>query len=499
MRLRNACIACVLVAVLYQLATGRCGSGGTEYKTTADGRLQFVQLTHPEYPCAITAFNFAVRALSLSEWLLPLNIHYVLAKASESTKLVQFGKTGDPWFLHLRQLLGAIESEADLSPIGRFMAQQQTIKSLEQRAKIVRLLGYRPEILQEPLKPPLIITGMPRTGTTLLHNLLTLSGHPEVQHLTYAATLQPAAAASGPEHEAARTEVEQAVMFMQWMRPLFSFSSMHEMEAGLPHEELHLQALSFAAMLFESQYHIPSYGRMYENETDHTRSYWYVRELLQLRQHLHREAEREQRGQRGPAQPGTPEGTGTGTGAHTQADTSPRTWVLKSPMHLESSDALLHAFPEGFTLVRMHRDPFRVVLSLATMLAYIQALQSDRPKPRRVLEYWVGRLERMLRKADADDERLRGAPNVQVVDLSYDELVDDPAGIAERCLASAGLQVGAEVRSQLQAYVSAHPRNATGGGRFRYSLDVFGSKLTEAQIRQRFLFYTEKHLRPASR
>ena len=138
---------------------------------------------------------------------------------------------------------------------------------------------------------------------------------------------------------------------MGWMRPLFS--KMHEMGASLPHEELHLQALSFYSMLYESQYHVPSYGAYYENGTKpwralhRLRSYEYVRDLLKVRQWRTRE----------------------------DADRKDRTFVLKSPMHLECADALLHMLPtQGFTLVRMHREPLNVVLSLATMLAYIQAL-----------------------------------------------------------------------------------------------------------------------------
>ena len=66
--------------------------------------------------------------------------------------------------------------------------------------------------------------------------------------------------------------------------------------------------------------------------------------------------------------------------------------------------------------------------------------------------------------------------------------------MAARCLQSAGLQVDAAVRAQLAAYVKAHPRNATGAGRFSYSLEVFGSKLSEVEIRRRFDFYTQRFL-----
>ena len=238
-----AIISALVAILLAIMSQRRCG--GSEYTTTQDGRISFTQLSHPEYPCIIAGFNTLITSFNMIDWLLPLNEEYLIAKASANTGLAIFGREGDPSRSHLRQLLNAIKAEADLSPIGRFMSQQQLIKSLEQRARVTQLIDERPDILRVPLLRPLIITGMPRTGTTLLHNLLTLSGHPGVQHLTYAATLQPVAAASGPEHKLARTEVQQAVIFMGFMRPLFS--AMHEMEAELPHEELHLQVRSAAA------------------------------------------------------------------------------------------------------------------------------------------------------------------------------------------------------------------------------------------------------------
>ena len=461
----------VFNAVLAYAFISRCG--GADYSFTADRRIRLEDLANPSYPCVVVGFNSVVRYFDLVEWLLPLDEEYLIAAATKNLRNANlteavFGEADDPWRDHLRQLLAAIHAEAALSPIGRFISQQQLIKSLEQRAKVNYYDRRLMITARETLARPLIVTGLPRTGTTLLHNLLTLTGHPDVQYLTYADTLQPAAEAGDA---AARTEVEQAVAFMGWMRPLFS--KMHEMGASLPHEELHLQALSFYSMLYESQYHVPSYGAYYENGTKpwralhRLRSYEYVRDLLKVRQWRTRE----------------------------DADRKDRTFVLKSPMHLECADALLHMLPtQGFTLVRMHREPLNVVLSLATMLAYIQALQSDRPQPAAVLEYWVGRLERMLRRAVADDDRLRARENVDVVDIAYEELIRDPSGTAARVLEAHGLSVDATQRRRLKDYEESHPRNATGGGRFAYDLGVFGSTLTEGEIAARFSFYRERFL-----
>ena len=152
-----------------------------------------------------------------------------------------------------------------------------------------------------------------------------------------------------------------------------------------------------------------------------------------------------------------------------------------------------HALPEGFTLVRMHRNPVKVILSLSTMLAYIQALQSDSPKPAEILDYWTRRIERMLRKSDADDAMLRASDKVKVIDLDYEDLIRNPAAVAAGVLEDAGLQVTDDVRQRLSAYVDAHPRNLTGGGRFAYGLSVFNSTKwpDEAAIARHFEFYTQ--------
>ena len=149
---------------------------------------------------------------------------------------------------------------------------------------------------------------------------------------------------------------------------------MHEMAAHLPHEEL-LQALTLSAILFESQYHVPSYGERYENYTDHKPLR--TRTLLQLRQWL----------------------AGSEHGGSRR-----RVWAQVPHAH-GIQRRFAPCVPRGFT-VRLHRDPTQVILSLSTMLVYIQALQSDRPKPQQVFEYWTARIERILRKSIADDAML---------------------------------------------------------------------------------------------
>ena len=122
-------------------ATASRHAGGADYSFTADGRIRLEDLANPSYPCIVVGFNSIVRYFDLVEWLLPLDEEYLIAAATKNLRNANlteavFGEADDPWREHLRQLLAAIHAEAALSPIGRFISQQQIIKSLEQRAKV---------------------------------------------------------------------------------------------------------------------------------------------------------------------------------------------------------------------------------------------------------------------------------------------------------------------------------------------------------------------------
>ena len=215
-------------------------------------------------------------------------------------------------------------------------------------------------------------------------------------------------------------------------------------------------------MLYESQRELRRVLRTKPWRALHRlRSYEYVRDLLKVRQWRTRE----------------------------DADRKDRTFVLKSPMHLECADALLHMLPtQGFTLVRMHREPLDVVLSLATMLAYIQALQSDRPQPAAVLEYWVGRLERMLAAPSPTTiASARGRTSTLSTLRTKSSFATRPAP-PRACWRRMVSLSTRRMRQRLRGLREAHPRNATGGGRF-HDLGVFGSALTEGEIAARFDFY----------
>lgn len=227
------------------------------------------------------------------------------------------------------------------------------------------------------------------------------------------------------------------------------FGAMHEFEAGEPHEEIQLLAIAFATQLFEASHRVPTSVRGYR-DTDQTPAYRTLRRVLRALTWL-----------RGG-----------------------RRWLLKSPQHLENLGPLLETFPDA-TLVQTHRDPVRITVSLATMVAYGARMQQRRPDPAAIGRQWGRRVEDMLRASVEGRNRL---PADRVVDVHFAELQKDPLGAAARILERGGLPFGREARAAAEPYLATHPRGRFG--RVRYRPEPLG--LDEAELSERFRFYRER-------
>src|ERR1700760_4091024 len=226
---------------------------------------------------------------------LPLEPEALMAAASGQTGLDDFG---DDWFREpLDVACGAIPKEAGLNAVGRVTAGTSLVNMLANRLRLEDLLRRHPEIEDVPIARPVIIVGLPRTGTTHLHNLL--SADPQLRSLPYWESLQPVPDTIPPPDPDPRFErAAMATGFTDVTMPYFK--AMHEMTPEHVHEEIQLLALTLSTMFHETQWHVPSYRDWYR-ATDQTYAYAYLRRILQALQWL-RGGER---------------------------------WVLKSPQHLE--------------------------------------------------------------------------------------------------------------------------------------------------------------------
>jgi Sulfotransferase family len=371
----------------------------------------------------------------------------LMSGAVEQTGLDEFGDDG--FVERLDVLCRALRDEAGLSPAGWFAQHSLLTGLLRNRLLVEDRIRRHPEILDLDVRAPIVICGLPRTGTTHLHNLLSVD--PALRSLPYWESLEPVLADGerpGPgEPDPRRARTEQAVWFVDAAMPLFK--RMHEMTVDHVHEEIQLLAVDFSSMLFETIAPMPAW-RDYYLAHDQRSSYAYLRRILQVLQW-------ERGGER---------------------------WVLKSPQHIEQFPALLDTFPDA-TFVATHRDPVPVTTSMLTMLAYTARMAQDRVDVLRLGRYWSDRLEWMLRTCVDERDLL---PENRSIDVRFDEFMADDVALAARVYEVADQPMTPEVRTAMKAFVAEHPRGRHGG--VRYDLAQFGVDRDER--RRALAFYTQR-------
>ena len=399
----------------------------------------------PHLPPLIRTANLLGRPFANS---LSLDPDRLLESARRKTRLEDFGDNvfQEPF----RVLMHALEHEAGLHPFGRFAVRSLVLQLLATRLRAEALVQRYPEILQQEVAPPIIIAGLPRTGTTHLHNLISQDAN--LRSLPYWESLEPVPDCEDPrqppEPDPRRKRCEQGLRLVHSAMPLFPL--MHEMEPDARHEEIQLLAAGFSTMLFESSYCVPSYARWYQ-KSDQTAAYEYLKRMMQILQWL---------------------------------DGRPRRWVLKSPQHLEQLPVILRVFP-NCSLVQTHRDPVHVTASLATMVAYGMRLGCGAIDPHAVGHYWAERVEAMLRASISDRP---GVPDHQVSDVRFHDFMADEVGTIERIYGRANQPFTEDTRRGIERYRADHQRGRMG--RIDYRLDTLG--LDSEERRQALRFYSER-------
>jgi len=341
--------------------------------------------------------------------------------ATEQTGLRDFGDGA--FRTRLEVLCSALHTEADLSPSGIVSWHTQLTQLLKNRLLVQDLLTRHPEILDVRVERPIIICGLPRTGTTHLHNLI--GADPNLRSLPYWESLEPVLAESErpgpgePDPRLARTAFALDVM----NQALPYFNRMHEMTVDHVHEDIQLLAMDFSTMFFETQALMPSWRDHYMAE-DQTPVYEYLRTVLQVLQWL-----------RGGTR-----------------------WVLKSPQHLEQFGPLVSTFPDA-TFVITHRDPASVTVSLATMIAYTFRMAINRIDPVAIGRYWSARCEDLFRACTDDRDLL---PTDQSIDVVFHEFMAGDIAVVEKIYAVADQPFTAQTRASMEAFMAEHPRGRHG-------------------------------------
>jgi hypothetical protein len=377
----------------------------------------------------------------------PLDADALHARAIADTGLDDFGP--DDYRERLDVYLAALHDIDGMHAPGIVNFFGQLSQWLKNRLLLTDLLTRHPEIHNVELLPPVVIAGLPRTGTTHLHNLL--GAAPSFRTLPYWESFEPFPLPSEegiePDPRAARMDI--AVTMMNTLMPHFAL--MHEMTTEHVHEEIQLLANDFSTMFMETLAYVPRWEEYYVAH-DQTSTYEYLATQLKALQFL-----------RGG-----------------------RRWLLKSPQHLEQLPVLDKVFP-GVAVVCTHRDPVPVAISMVAMLAYTARTHRSPVPVEDIAAGWIDRLELMLAALVGDRDVI---PPDRSIDVSFDDFMADQLGVAEQVYGLVGEPMTDEVRAAMAEYLGGHQRGRLG--KVLTSCEMFG--LNEDDLRERFAPYVSRFL-----
>lgn len=401
----------------------------------------------------------------------------LVAAARRRTGLEDFGP--EDFRTPMRRLLEAFDEEAELHLLGRAVLRSSVIRALECRLRLERIRAVDPELEATPVRAPVFITGMQRTGTTKLHRLLACA--PELRHLSSAEGLNPCPL-GGPVRdepgEALRRMAfaKRAERGMRYMSP--ALFAIHPIEAAAPEEDVFLFDVTFISPAVDASLSVPSYTR-WIREIDQRPPYAYVRRLIQCllwQRPGPPWSAQDRAGQPGSGQPRTEQ--------QRPARPRPERYLGKTPHHQENLDVLFEVFPDA-KVIHTHRDPLEVVPSFSSMMAHAGAMLSRCVDPfevgRRVADQMANSVERAIRA------REHVGPG-RVLDVHYRDLQRDPIAELRRIHAFAELEWTAESESRARRWLEGNPQHKYGT--HRYGLADFG--LDPEELAARFKPYRER-------
>jgi len=363
---------------------------------------------------------------------------------------------GDPSFRPaLEVLCRSLENEAQLSALGRQLLHGKFVEMLVNRLRIEQFFKAHPEIEQEVIGAPLVIVGLPRTGTTLLQRLL--SCDPQLYAMPWWESRYPVPfpgeALGAPNQRIERARSEVAVMVEAMPKLL----SIHPMNADEADEEVMLMEHSFMAA-FNAYAHVPSYIAWLD-QADETPAYAVLRRLLKFLQWQKRA-----RGIRGER------------------------WVLKAPHHLLRMHLLLETFP-GARVIQTHRDPIETIPSIASFIETLWRIYSSEIDATAAGREWSALMVRAFHHTMA----VRDQDPASFFDVRFEDTVKRPLEVVRAIYAFAGLQLSAAAEQAMQAWMGRNRRDTRAT--HAYETGHFG--LSPEQLRRDFADYRARYIKGA--
>jgi len=369
----------------------------------------------------------------------------LMRAAQQQTGLSDWGD--DNFREGMQILLQTCRQEAGLSLIGQKWLQTECLRWLANRLRIQATLTQHPEILAIPVRSPLFIIGLPRSGTTFLHRLLAET--PGARVPLFWELLQPAPSSQTATGETDPRIAQAAAYIHELEAFLPTVASMHLMQPTIPEECYLLFQNAFTCFDTAFFYHIPSYQN-WIGQIDQRPAYLYYKQQLQILSW---------------SRPGAP-------------------WILKNPGHLLGVEAILATFPDA-RIVHLHRHPYQSIASLCSVQSNVMNLWRDTPlAPEQVGEIVINRWSLPLQRV----MQIRATANpAQFYDLQYSDLLADPIGTVQQLYAHYHQEIHLDTVGQMQHWLDNNRQHKHG--KHEYTLATFG--LDTKKIDEKFADYIE--------
>ena len=357
---------------------------------------------------------------------------------------------GDPsWKEGAERLISDLNERGALTEVGSMIAGSDVVEYLTSRLHVVDWVKRNPSITGADIRPPIVVLGQPRTGTTILFDVLAQDPANRVPLTWEVDQPWPPPETATYESDPRIDEVEAKLANVDLLIP--GFRAMHDMGARLGQECVRITAADFRSMIFATQYRVPEYQRWLLHEADMGSAYRYHRMFLQYLQSAH----------------------------------SADRWLIKSPAHLWSLGALFQEYP-GALIVQTHRDPLRVVCSLASLVDLLRRLASDDVSISEVAAEWVDDI--VLGLDRAIEARTDGTvPDGQAMDVLFRDFLREPMAVVRAIYERLDIELSDAAEKAMQAFLAANPQEKHGGHNYSFT----DTGLEAGRLRERTRAYQE--------
>lgn len=354
----------------------------------------------------------------------------------------------ETWQAGLDVLLDGLADEAQLHEIGVEVAASEVVAYLANRLGVVAWAAAHPEVSAAPIERPIFIVGQPRTGTTILHDVL-------AQDPAFRAPLTweidrpvPPPVPSTHRTDPRIDEVQATIEMTDVLIP--GFTTFHPMGARLAQECVRITGSDFRSMIFPIQYRVPTYDRWLLHEADLAPAYRWHRRFLQ----------------------------------HLQSQVPTECWLLKSPAHLWHLDELAAEYPDA-VIVQTHRDPLKVIASTSALATHLRRMTTDAPDITEIAAHYAEDIFLGLERGM--DARARSViPPERIVDVHFLDFVADPIATVRQIYGAMGRDLSGDVEEAMRSFLARNPGDGGGGGtRYRFA----DTELDEPVLRERSAAY----------